>query len=104
MLRVPGLMSIYARAFDIWLEDDDPGLARTMAGLDSRLRRGERAMRRIDDFGAAAVRFCAGFLPTKARRSEAEPPPADDMPAPPASSPPPGQANGSSGPGPAPAV
>lgn len=104
MLRVPGLMSIYARAFDIWLEDDDPGLARTMAGLDSRLRRGERTMRRIDDFGAAAVRFCAGLLPAKARRSEAEPPPADDMPEPPASSPGPNQANGSSGPGPAPAV
>ena len=31
-LRVPGVMSIYARAFDTWLEDDDPGLARTDGG------------------------------------------------------------------------
>src|SRR3990172_89139 len=35
--HLPGLMGIYARAFDVWLEDDDPGMARTMAALDSRL-------------------------------------------------------------------
>src|SRR5271166_6218097 len=28
-LRVQGLVSIYARVFSIWLEDDDPGMART---------------------------------------------------------------------------
>ena len=41
-MRVAGLGMIYASVFGIWLEDDDPGLARTMAALDRRLRRGER--------------------------------------------------------------
>ena len=56
-LRIPGLMGIYARAFDIWLEDDDPGMARTMAALDSRLRRAERMVQRVDDMLAAAGRM-----------------------------------------------
>ncbi len=48
MLRVQGLMAIYARVFPVWLEDDDPGLARTMAALDRRLRRGESMMHGIE--------------------------------------------------------
>ncbi|MGF1621914.1 MAG: TetR family transcriptional regulator [Rhodomicrobiaceae bacterium] len=103
VIRVPGLMSVYARAFDTWLEDDDPGLARTMAALDSRLRRGERAMRRIDDFGAAAVRFCEGLVRRGGRRRDGEPEPQPDLPPEPSPSAPP-QTNGSTGPGPASAV
>ena len=49
-LRVQGLLSVYARVFSIWLEDDDPGMARTMAALDRRLRRGESLMRGIERF------------------------------------------------------
>jgi hypothetical protein len=49
-LRVQGLLSVYARVFSIWLEDDDPGMARTMAALDRRLRRGESLMRSIERF------------------------------------------------------
>lgn len=101
-LRLPGLMAIYARVFDIWLEDNDPGLARTMAALDSRLRRGERFMQRLDDICAAAERFCAGFAPSRSG------PKADDTVAP-ASTEPAGngssstpQTNGGAGPGPAP--
>ena len=30
LVRVQGLLSIYARVFSIWLEDDDPGMARTI--------------------------------------------------------------------------
>jgi ubiquinone biosynthesis protein COQ9 len=69
-LRVPGVMSIYARAFDIWLEDDDAGLARTMAALDSRLRRGERFVQRIDDIGAAASRFFSGLTAGRPKRRD----------------------------------
>lgn len=47
LLRVQGLLAIYARVFPIWLDDDDPGLARTMAALDRRLRRGEAVLRGI---------------------------------------------------------
>ena len=49
-VRVQGLLSIYSRVFAIWLEDDDPGMARTMAALDRRLRRGELVMRGIERF------------------------------------------------------
>ncbi len=48
LLRVQGLLAIYARVFAVWLDDDDPGLARTMAALDRRLRRGESILRGIE--------------------------------------------------------
>ena len=47
-LRVAGLALAYASVFRTWLDDDDPGHARTMAALDRRLRRGERTMQSID--------------------------------------------------------
>jgi ubiquinone biosynthesis protein COQ9 len=47
-LRVQGLLAIYARIFQIWLDDDDPGMARTMAALDRRLRRGESIVRGVE--------------------------------------------------------
>ena len=42
--RIAGLTSVYGAAFRTWLDDDDAGLARTMAVLDRRLRSGERSM------------------------------------------------------------
>jgi ubiquinone biosynthesis protein COQ9 len=56
-LRVAGLASIYASVFRVWLEDDDPGLARTMAALDRRLRRGERTLSMVDEACAAVARI-----------------------------------------------
>jgi AcrR family transcriptional regulator len=50
LLRVQGLLALYARVFPIWLDDGDPGLARTMAALDRRLRRGEAVLRGIARF------------------------------------------------------
>lgn len=47
-MKVAGLASVYASVLRTWLDDDDPGLARTMAALDRRLRRGERALEAID--------------------------------------------------------
>ena len=38
--------------FRVWLEDDDPGHARTMAALDRRLRRGERTLRNAEQVGS----------------------------------------------------
>ncbi|HWB44311.1 MAG TPA: TetR/AcrR family transcriptional regulator [Hyphomicrobiaceae bacterium] len=66
-LRVSGLAVIYASIFRTWLEDDDPGLARTMAALDRRLRRGQSALRTIEQVGDAAYRLATdtrGFLQT----------------------------------------
>ncbi len=55
-LRTAGLASVYASVFRTWLEDDDPGLARTMAVLDRRLRRGESVMEGMDGVIGAARR------------------------------------------------
>jgi ubiquinone biosynthesis protein COQ9 len=56
-LRVAGLAALYASVFRTWLEDDDPGHARTMAALDRRLRRGERALRQLDGTAATFARI-----------------------------------------------
>ena len=64
-LRVAGLGLTYASVFRTWLEDDDPGLARTMAALDRRLRRGERTLGGIEGVASALNRFATdapGFL------------------------------------------
>jgi ubiquinone biosynthesis protein COQ9 len=93
-LRVPGVMGIYARSFDIWLEDDDPGMARTMAALDSRLRRGERIAQRFDDMLAAAGQMFSSLKPKKkaetagAGAAQEQQPAAAEPPVPPASTPP----------------
>ncbi len=44
-MRVAGLGSVYASVAQTWLDDTDPSLARTMAALDRRLKRGEETMR-----------------------------------------------------------
>lgn len=54
--RVMGLASIYASVFRTWLEDDDVGMARTMAALDRRLRRGESTIQTVDGVLGAARR------------------------------------------------
>jgi len=56
-VRVAGLAGVYASVFRTWLEDDDPGQARTMAALDRRLRRGERTLRQIDGVAAGLERL-----------------------------------------------
>jgi ubiquinone biosynthesis protein COQ9 len=57
-MRAAGLGAIYASVFRTWLDDDDAGLARTMAALDRRLRRGERTLQSVDE---AVAKFC-GFV------------------------------------------
>ena len=53
-VRLAGLAGVYAQVFRTWLNDEDPGLARTMAALDRRLRRGESWLMRVDE-------ACQGF-------------------------------------------
>jgi hypothetical protein len=43
-LRVPAVTALYLSVFRVFLEDDSPELARTMATLDRQLRRGERLL------------------------------------------------------------
>lgn len=57
-MRVAGLGSIYASVAGTWLEDTDPGLARTMAALDRRLKRGEETMRVASGFCDTVNEVC----------------------------------------------
>jgi len=47
MVKRLGLAAIYRRVLGVWVEDDDPGLARTMAALDRALRDGETWLGRL---------------------------------------------------------
>lgn len=48
-LRAQGMACLYADVLRVWIDDDDPGLARTMAALDRALERGGWWARRLDD-------------------------------------------------------
>ena len=63
LARAAGLATVYASVFRTWVDDDDPGLARTMAVLDRRLRRGESALNRVDDVCTGAQRIASTILP-----------------------------------------
>jgi hypothetical protein len=49
MLRAQGLALMFGSVLRVWVRDDDPGLARTMAALDRALARGQRFAGLIDD-------------------------------------------------------
>lgn len=63
-LRATGLGAIYASVFRTWLDDDDAGLARTMAALDRRLRRGERTLQSVDEAVAKVCGFAKSCCDT----------------------------------------
>jgi AcrR family transcriptional regulator len=48
-LRAQGLALLFASVLRIWVGDDDPGLARSMAALDRALARGQRFAGFLDD-------------------------------------------------------
>jgi len=48
-VKLQGLVLAWGRVLDAWLEDDEPGLDRTMAVLDAELARGGRILARLDD-------------------------------------------------------
>lgn len=69
-IKVGGLAGVYASVMQTWLEDDDPGLARTMAALDRRLRRGEQALANLRDVKACVCRVGRMFTSfARCRRS-----------------------------------
>jgi len=49
MVRAQGLAVLFASVLRTWVDDDDPGLARTMATLDRALARGQRWSGFLDD-------------------------------------------------------
>jgi AcrR family transcriptional regulator len=77
LLRVQGLLAIYTRVFPIWLEDGDPGLARTMAALDRRLRRGEAVLRGVERLRDGFEGVSRALRGRKDKSEEARTPPTD---------------------------
>ncbi len=67
--RAQGLACLYSRVMRAWLDDDDPGLARTMAALDRELARGARWSRYLDDFCSFAPGRCRSSR-WRARRND----------------------------------
>jgi AcrR family transcriptional regulator len=47
-VKLQGLALAWARVVGVWLDDDDPGLSKTMAALDRELTRGERVVAGVD--------------------------------------------------------
>lgn len=73
-IRALGLGSLYASVYRTWLDDDDPGLAKTMAVLDRRLRRGEQALQTVDSAAAKLCCFVRSCRDAAKERSASAPP------------------------------
>jgi AcrR family transcriptional regulator len=58
-IKLQGLAFAWARIVRVWLDDDDPGLSKTMAELDRELTRGERAVAGVDRLNKLASPFRA---------------------------------------------
>jgi AcrR family transcriptional regulator len=56
-VKLQGAVLVFARVLDTWLEDEDPGFAKTMAALDRELTRGGRILGGLSD----ACRLTAPF-------------------------------------------
>ncbi|SEP79723.1 transcriptional regulator, TetR family [Faunimonas pinastri] len=86
MVRAQGLTLIWGAVMRVWLRDDDPGMARTMAELDRRLKDAERNATRLDRLGnlvsGLIPRLPSRLLSPPVKREASEPnpqPDADEM-------------------------
>ena len=71
LLKTGGLAYLYARVFQVWLDDDDAGLSKTMAELDRRLRQGETLLERSGApvaVGNAVYQFAKAFWRNRGQR------------------------------------
>jgi AcrR family transcriptional regulator len=68
MMRAQGLALLFASVLRTWVDDDDPGLARTMAALDRALARGQRWSNFLDD--VSRIPACVGRLRPRRRRRD----------------------------------
>ena len=57
-LRAQGLALLFTSVLRTWLNDEDPGLARTMSALDQALARGQRFSGFLDDLCRIPARVC----------------------------------------------
>jgi AcrR family transcriptional regulator len=70
MVRAQGLAVLFASVLRTWVNDDDPGVARTMAALDRALGRGQRFVGFLDDLCAIPSRLCRLRSRRRRRRDE----------------------------------
>jgi len=68
-VRAQGLSYVMARTLRVWLDDEDPGLARTMAALDRELANGERTLNMLDSL----CRFVPRWPAPRRRRPRPRP-------------------------------
>jgi AcrR family transcriptional regulator len=71
MIRAQGLALLFASVLRTWVDDDDPGQARTMAALDRALARGQRAVGLLNDLCSIPSRL-RGLRPRRRRRSRGD--------------------------------
>ncbi|NNE24137.1 MAG: TetR/AcrR family transcriptional regulator [Rhizobiales bacterium] len=69
-IKRQGLAMVTARTMKVWAEDDDPGLAKTMASLDRSLRDGAKWLERLDAPLAMGQAFANLALAMLRRRSQ----------------------------------
>jgi AcrR family transcriptional regulator len=68
MIRSQALAVLFARVMCVWVNDEDPGLARTMAALDRELSRAGRWSGFLDDLCAIPEAACRARERFRARR------------------------------------
>jgi len=71
-LRAQGAALMFARVVGVWLDDDEPGLDRTMAALDRGLSRAERWASFVDDLCCIPAALCRGPRRCRRHRDEEE--------------------------------
>jgi AcrR family transcriptional regulator len=71
MVRAQGLAVLFGSVLRTWTQDDEPGLARTMAALDRALARGQRFVGLLDDLCAIPARL-SRLRPRRRRRARDE--------------------------------
>jgi AcrR family transcriptional regulator len=49
MVRVQGAVLVFSRVLEVWMRDDDPAMARTLAALDKQLDRAGQIMRGVEN-------------------------------------------------------
>jgi AcrR family transcriptional regulator len=72
LARAQALAFAYAQVIDVWVDEDDPGLPRTMAALDKALERLGRIANQVDRF--------TSFDPKERFRPKTDRPPAGSSP------------------------
>ena len=76
-VKTSGLALVYVRTLRVWAEDDDAGLAKTMASLDRQLRDGAEWIKRLETpltLATTLSSLARGFMKARTRAQDAPDP------------------------------